>query len=138
MDENGKKRRYIGVSVINAAIVALYFIIIFINLPNTKYSLTADLGLIEISFPIFLISIIMMIFEKHLRLWIVPDIIYCLLIFIVYNEDYHPYIINKLDNYYFFYDKEEVLIESVIILVLMLIVQGFVRLIMGIIKRVKH
>lgn len=75
-------KKHILMTALNIVVVVVYFAISFFALPNIPgigKSISTDLDVIIISLPILLISIIMMINEQHLWLWIVPDIIYCVL-----------------------------------------------------------
>lgn len=63
-------------TALNVVVAAVYFATSFFALPNIPgfgKSIGTDLDGILISLPILLISIILIIYEQHLRLWILPD-----------------------------------------------------------------
>jgi len=99
----------------------VYFAISFFALPNIPgigKSISTDLDVIIISLPILLMSIIMMIYEQHLLLWVVPDIIYYVLMITTSNDSYHPYGIGVFgfDPLNRAYERDIAFIQSVIVL----------------------
>ena len=130
-------KKHILMTALNIVVVVVYFAISFFALPNIPgigKSISTDLDVIIISMPILLISIIMLINEQHLWLWIVPDIIYCVLMITTSNDNYHPYGIGV-----FGFDPRDIaLIESIIVLAIMLIVQSVAKLLTRLIKRKKE
>lgn len=135
-------KKYVTMTALNIVVVIVYFAISFFVLPNIPgigKSISTDLDVIIISLPILLISIIMMIYEQHLQFWIVPDIIYCVLMITTSNDIFHPYGIGVFgfDPLNRAYEKDIALIESIIVLTIMLIVQSVVKLLNRLIKRKK-
>lgn len=136
-------KKHILMTALNIVVVVVYFAISFFALPNIPgigKSISTDLDVIIISLPILLISIIMMINEQHLWLWIVPDIIYCVLMITTSNDNYHPYGIGVFgfDPLNRAYERDIALIESIIVLAIMLIVQSVAKLLTRLIKRKKE
>lgn len=100
-----------------------------------RYNLSADYLHYYIT-----LNTIMMINEQHLWLWIVPDIIYCVLMITTSNDNYHPYGIGVFgfDPLNRTYERDIALIESIIVLAIMLIVQSVAKLLTRLIKRKKE
>ena len=126
------KKRSITLIGVNTAVMVLLFSIKFVLLPKIPginlidgFDLYIPLAVV----PIPLISIIGMIKEKHLRFWIIPDLVYCVLTFIYSGID-HTYGIGMrgfFGNDY--YDRRWALIDRLVALVLMLLLQLAVKLI---------
>ena len=127
-------KKHILMTALNIVVVVVYFAISFFALPNIPgigKSISTDLDVI---------IIIMLINEQHLWLWIVPDIIYCVLMITTSNDNYHPYGIGVFgfDPLNRTYERDIALIESIIVLAIMLIVQSVAKLLTRLIKRKKE
>lgn len=121
--------------VINTVVVITYYIIAFLIIPNIPATshIEIDLDSLLITLPLAVISVIMEVCQKHFRVWIIPDVIYCFLAFAISSESFHPYGVGV----FFSYHRDVALIECLVLLVLLLLVQLIVKLLMNLVKTIK-
>lgn len=133
-------KRSIKLIVVNTSVMVLLFLIKFVLLPKIPdINLTdgSDLWFLLTWIPIPLISIIGMIKEQHLRFWIIPDLVYCILTF-VYSGSDHTYDIGMFGLFgNVYYDRRWALVDRLVALVLMLLLQLTVKLIIMLVNKGK-
>lgn len=134
-----KKKQIITIAI-NTAIVVVYYILAFLVIPKIPAIsfIEEDLDFLLISLPVMLISIVMIIVGKRFRVWIIPDIVYCVLMFAVSSESFHPYGVGVFGFFYKSYRRDAAFYESVGILAIMLIVQALAKLILRLVVRIKN
>ncbi len=78
--QSDSKKRIIAMAI-NTGIVIVYYILTFLIIPNTPglNFIEEDLDFILISLPIMIISVVIVICRKSFRVWVVPDIVFCVL-----------------------------------------------------------
>lgn len=133
-------KRQVLTTVINTAVMAAFFLIKYIflpEIPNIDLTSGSDLDFILTWIPIPLISIIGMIYEKHLRFWIVPDLVYCALSFAVSGENC-PYDIG-ISGFFTasHYSRNAALIDRAITFAAILLMQLIIKLLIGLVIRIK-
>ena len=126
-----KKRSIVFISLNTAVMVLLFFFkfVMLPKIPSINLSDGSALNFLLTWAPIPLISIIGMIVEKHMRFWIIPDLVYCILTFIYSGIDqtYGIGMFGIFGNVH--YDLSWALTDRFITFVLMLLFQIAVQLI---------
>ena len=133
-------KRSIKLIVVNTAVMLLLFLIKFVLLPKIPGINLSDgsvLYFLLTWIPIPLISIIGMVKEQHLRFWMIPDLVYCILTFVYSGADYTYDIgmFGLFGNVY--YDRRWALIDRLATLVLMLLLQLIIKLIIMLVKKLR-
>ena len=134
------KKRSITLIAVNTAVMVVLFLGKFVllpKIPGINLSDGSDLYFLLTWIPIPLISIIGMIKEQHLRFWIIPDLVYCILTFIYSGVDY-TYDIGMFGLFgNVHYDRSWALVDRLVALALMLLLQLVIKFIIWIINRNK-
>ena len=126
------RKRSIVLISLNTAVMVLLFLFKFVLLPKIPGIDLTDGSVLYFLLtwvPIPLISIIGMIKEKHIRFWVLPDFVYCILTFICSGIDqtYGIGLFGFFGNVH--YDLIWALTDRFITFVLMLLLQIAVQLI---------
>ena len=134
-------KKYIIAMAINTGIVIVYYILAFLIIPNAPVLsfIEEDLDIILISLPIMIISVVMVICRKSFRVWVIPDIVFCVLVFATSSENFHPYGVGLFGfgPVSKTYERKVALIESAIILIVLLGTQLAAKLVSGLVVRLK-
>ena len=133
-------KRSITLIAVNTAVMVLLFLGKFVLLPKIPSINLSDgsvLFFLLTWIPIPLISIIGMIKEQHLRFWMIPDLVYCILTFIYSGIDqtYDIGMFGLFGNVY--YDRRWALVDRLVALALMLLLQLAVKLIIMLVNKNK-
>ncbi len=138
--QSDSKKRIIAMAI-NTGIVIVYYILTFLIIPNTPglNFIEEDLDFILISLPIMIISVVIVICRKSFRVWVVPDIVFCVLVFATSGENFHPYGVGLFGfgPAYKTYERGCALIGSIIILAVLLAAQSAAKLVSGLVVRLK-
>ena len=135
------KKRSVIIIAVNTAVMVLLFLIKFVllpKIPGINLSNGSGLYFLLTWIPIPLISIIGMIKEQHLRFWMIPDLVYCILTFVYSGADY-TYDIGMFGLFgNVHYDRSWALIDRLVTLVLMLLLQLIIKLIIMLVKKIRN
>ena len=141
---NSNAKRNIFIISVNTAVMLLWFLIKFILIPRIisaeeLFRLEREssyLALFLFCMPIPLISIVGMIIEQHLRYWIIPDLVYCLITFFYLSADDLTYVIGGIGMFGFFGGLA--LMDRLVAFILMLLLQLIVKLIIMLVKIIRR
>ena len=140
---NSNAKRNVIIISFNTTVMLLWFWIKFILIPQIipareLFRLErGGSGLVLFLFwvPLPLISIVGMIIEQHLRYWIIPDLVYCLMTFFHLAAYDHTYVVGGIGMFGFFGGLA--LIDRLVAFILMLLLQLIVKLILMLVKKIR-
>ncbi len=133
-------KRNIIIIAINTSVMIFLFLIKFIllpQIPDINLSSGSDLDFLLTWVPIPLISIIGMALQQHVRFWIIPDFVYCVLSFAVSGEDC-PYNIGMSGLFTAsYYSREIALFDRLLTFVAILFIQFVIKLLIRLVKKLR-
>lgn len=134
-----EKRKRIITIAINTAIVVVYYILAFLVIPKIPVIgvIEDDLDWFLISLPVMLFSIVMIIVGRSFHVWIIPDIVYFVLMFAVSSESFHPYGVGLYGIFDKTYRRDVAFYDGAAILAIMLILQATAKLILRLAVKIK-
>ncbi len=132
-------KRNIIIIAINTSVMIFFFLIKFIllpQIPDINLSSGSDLNFLLTWVSIPLISIIGMALQQHVRFWIIPDFVYCVLSFAVSGEDC-PYNIGMSGFAESHYSRGIALLDRLLTFGAILFMQFAIKLLIRLVKKLK-